>query len=124
MIITNLWKVSRSINKSLWNLIKHHFAKLRDILNYWGRYLKSEASTYVLNTSSQGWLGEEALKRMAEKAYGDDFQKVFKCNHELVEGQQEHQQVSLESHQTSFEQDSKCNDHFQLISLHENNTSH
>lgn len=54
-------------------------AKLRDILNYWGRYLKSEASTYVLNTSSQGWLGEEALKRMAEKAYGDDFQKVFKC---------------------------------------------
>lgn len=54
-------------------------AKIRDILNYWGQYLKSEDSAYVLNTSSQGWLSEDARKAMAKKAYGDSFEQVFHC---------------------------------------------
>ena len=36
--------------------------KLRDILDYWGRFLQSPDSTYVLNRSKEGWLGDEALK--------------------------------------------------------------
>lgn len=60
-------------------------AKLRDILNYWGKYLKSEASTYVLNTSSHGWLCDEARELMAKKAYGNDFEKVFHCRSNKLE---------------------------------------
>ena len=37
--------------------------KLRDILNYWGKYLQTPASTYVLNTSKNGWLSDYALMK-------------------------------------------------------------
>lgn len=47
--------------------------------------MKSEASTYVLNTSSHGWLCDEARELMAKKAYGNDFEKVFHCRSNKLE---------------------------------------
>lgn len=54
-------------------------ARFRNILNYWGRYLQSEDSTYVLNTSDKGWLSNTALNEMAKEAKGDDFLDLFNC---------------------------------------------
>ncbi len=42
--------------------------KLRDILNYWGKFLQTPDSTYVLNTSKNGWLSDYALNEMAKVA--------------------------------------------------------
>ena len=53
--------------------------KLRDILNYWGKYLQTPASTYVLNTSKNGWLSDYALNEMSKVADGDNFTTIFKC---------------------------------------------
>ena len=53
--------------------------KLRDILNYWGKYLQTPASTYVLNTSKNGWLSDYALNEMSKAADGDNFTTIFKC---------------------------------------------
>ncbi|WP_297817567.1 phosphatidylserine decarboxylase family protein [uncultured Lactobacillus sp.] len=53
--------------------------KLRDILNYWGKYLQTPASTYVLNTSKNGWLSDYALNEMSHVADGDNFTTIFQC---------------------------------------------
>lgn len=53
--------------------------KLRDILNYWGKYLQTPDSTYVLNTSKNGWLSNDALDELAKAAYSDDFTTAFHC---------------------------------------------
>ena len=53
--------------------------KLRDILNYWGKFLQTPDSTYVLNTSKNGWLSNYALNEMAKVADGDKFTTIFKC---------------------------------------------
>lgn len=52
-------------------------AKMKNILDYWGRYLQSEESSYVLNTSDKGWLSPYALNEMAKEAGGDNFVDVF-----------------------------------------------
>ena len=49
-----------------------HFKK---ILNYWGTFLKSADSCYVLNDDPEkGWLGENAMKAMP------DFTQLYKCD--------------------------------------------
>ncbi|RVU70393.1 MULTISPECIES: phosphatidylserine decarboxylase family protein [Lactobacillus] len=53
--------------------------KFRDILNYWGHYLQTEDSTYVLNTSDKGWLSPTALQEMAKEAKGENFLDLFEC---------------------------------------------
>lgn len=52
-------------------------AKMKGILDYWGRYLQSEDSSYVLNTSDKGWLSSYALNEMAKEADGDNFLDLF-----------------------------------------------
>ncbi|NRN78496.1 MAG: Phosphatidylserine decarboxylase [Lactobacillus helveticus] len=52
-------------------------AKMKGILDYWGRYLQSEDSSYVLNTSDKGWLSSYALNEMAKAADGDNFLDLF-----------------------------------------------
>ena len=48
---------------------------IKNILNEWGKYLKSKDSCYVLNTDpNTGWFGEEAMKMMP------NFVEDFKCN--------------------------------------------
>ena len=51
--------------------------KFKGILDYWGHYLQSEDSTYVLNTSDKGWLSPYAQKEMAEEAGGENFLDIF-----------------------------------------------
>lgn len=51
--------------------------KMKNILDYWGRYLQSEESSYVLNTSDKGWLSPYALNEMAKEAGGDNFVDLF-----------------------------------------------
>ena len=47
----------------------------KNILNEWGKYLKSKESCYVLNTDpNTGWFSEEAMKMMP------NFVEDFKCN--------------------------------------------
>ena len=53
--------------------------KLRDILNYWGKFLQTPDSTYVLNASKNGCLSDYALNEMAKVADGDKFTTIFKC---------------------------------------------
>ncbi|TSO25399.1 phosphatidylserine decarboxylase family protein [Lactobacillus sp. LL6] len=53
--------------------------KMKGILDYWGKYLQSSDSSYVLNTSKNGWLSPYALQEMAKEAKGDNFQKIFAC---------------------------------------------
>ena len=53
-------------------------AKMKGILDYWGHYLQSPASSYVLNTSDKGWLSTYALKEMAKEADGINFLGLFK----------------------------------------------
>ena len=53
-------------------------AKMKGILDYWGHYLQSTASSYVLNTSDKGWLSTYALKEMAKEADGVNFLDLFK----------------------------------------------
>lgn len=53
-------------------------AKMKGILNYWGHYLQSPASSYVLNTSDKGWLSTYALKEVAKEADGINFLDLFK----------------------------------------------
>ena len=57
-------------------------AQLKNILNYWGKYLVCRESTSVLNTAPNGWFSPEALAAM-KKAYGGDkeFDEVFLCDH-------------------------------------------
>lgn len=52
-------------------------AKMKNILDYWGRYLQSEESSYVLNTSDKRWLSSYALNEMAKEAGGDNFVDLF-----------------------------------------------
>lgn len=52
-------------------------AKMKNILDYWGRYLQSEESSYVLNTSDKGWLSPYALNEIAKEAGGDNFVDLF-----------------------------------------------
>lgn len=52
-------------------------AKMKNILDYWGRYLQSEESSYVLNTSDKRWLSPYALNEMAKEAGGDNFVDLF-----------------------------------------------
>lgn len=52
-------------------------AKMKNILDYWGRYLQSEDSSYVLNTSDKGWLSPYALNEIAKEAGGDNFVDLF-----------------------------------------------
>lgn len=52
-------------------------ARMKDILDYWGRYLQSPASSYVLNTSDKGWLSKYALEEMAKEAGGTSFLDLF-----------------------------------------------
>ena len=48
---------------------------LKNILNYWGEFLSSPKSRYVLNDDPRhGWLGEDAMKAMP------NFVKWFQCN--------------------------------------------
>ncbi len=61
--------------------------KLRDILDYWGRFLQSPDSTYVLNRSKEGWLGDEALKSMCNAAYGENFHDIFACPNNDIDQQ-------------------------------------
>lgn len=49
-------------------------AKMKNILDYWGRYLQSED---VLNTSDKGWLSPYALNEIAKEAGGDNFVDLF-----------------------------------------------
>lgn len=58
--------------------------RLRNILDYWGRYLQSPDSAYVLNTSENGWLSPFALNEMAKEALGDDFTHIFKLRSDDV----------------------------------------
>ena len=53
-------------------------AKMKGILDYWGHYLQSPATSYVLNTSDKGWLSTYALKEMAKEADGINFLDLFK----------------------------------------------
>ena len=53
----------------------------KDILNYWGRYLQSEASTTFLTDSVNGWLSEEALEALKD-SHGNTFQQQFICDPE------------------------------------------
>ena len=53
--------------------------KLRDILNYWGKFLQTPDSTYVLNASKNGCLSDYALNEIAKVADGDKFTTIFKC---------------------------------------------
>lgn len=50
----------------------------RNILDYWGSYLQSPDSTYVLNRSADGWLGDTALQSIAKAGYGQSFKDIFK----------------------------------------------
>ena len=52
-------------------------AKMKNILDYWGRYLQSEESSYVLNTSDKGWLSPYALNEIAKEEGGDNFVDLF-----------------------------------------------
>ena len=52
-------------------------AKIKNILDYWGRYLQSEDSSYVLNTSDKRWLSPYALNEMAKEAGGDNSADLF-----------------------------------------------
>ena len=54
-------------------------ACLKNILDYWGKFLQTSDSTYVLNTSENGWLSDYALNEMSKVAYGDDFFNLFNC---------------------------------------------
>lgn len=60
-------------------------ARMKDILDYWGRYLQSPASAYVLNTSDKGWLSQYALDEMAKEAGGSDFLDLFAVRSDDVE---------------------------------------
>ena len=52
--------------------VNHHFKK---VLNFWGEYLKSPESCYVLSTDPRkGWLGEDAMKQMP------GFEVLFQCD--------------------------------------------
>lgn len=54
-------------------------AKLKAILDYWKNYLQSPASSYILNTSSTGWMNDTALREMCDAAYGKNFTALFNC---------------------------------------------
>ena len=46
----------------------------KSILNYWGKFLSSSASCYVLNEDPRhGWFGEDAMQAIP------NFDKEFKC---------------------------------------------
>lgn len=48
-------------------------------MNYWSRFLQSEASTYVLNDSEFGWLSDYALNEMAKETKGEKITDLFAC---------------------------------------------
>ena len=49
--------------------------RIKNILNEWGKYLKSKDSCYVLNKDpKKGWFGKDAMKEMP------NFVEEFKCN--------------------------------------------
>ena len=58
---------------------------LRDILDYWGEYLMSPQSAYILNTSPDGWLNPLALKQMLAAAVGSSFTELFKTKSDKIE---------------------------------------
>lgn len=59
--------------------------KMKGILDYWGKYLQSPDSSYVLNTSKNGWLSPYALNEMAKEAMGDNFIDLFACRNNDVD---------------------------------------
>ena len=58
--------------------VNMHF---REILDYWGKYLKSPASCSVLNEKEGGWFSPPALAKMSDPD-GNSFETLFKCNPE------------------------------------------
>ncbi len=57
----------------------------RAILDYWGAFLASEKSAYILNTSPTGWLNPTAMKEVSKAAFGDDFLKIFETPNQDIE---------------------------------------
>lgn len=57
----------------------------KSILDYWGHYLQSDASAYVLNTTDKGWLNPYALSEMAKEAGGNNFMDLFECRNDKVD---------------------------------------
>ena len=57
----------------------------KSILDYWGHYLQSDASAYVLNTTDKGWLNPYALSEMAKEADGNNFMDLFECRNDKVD---------------------------------------
>ncbi|KAG9044186.1 hypothetical protein FS837_008645 [Tulasnella sp. UAMH 9824] len=55
-----------------WNPVVN--TALREILNYWAKYLASPASTYTLTTDDDGWFGPTALQ------YMPNFTETFVCD--------------------------------------------
>jgi len=51
----------------------------KNILNYWGLFLQSPASTCVLNSKPWGWFCEEALNDMMDQD-GNSFETQFICD--------------------------------------------
>eukprot|EP00111_Clytia_hemisphaerica_P018765 TCONS_00055488-protein len=51
----------------------------KDILNYWGKYLQSKASTTFLSDSLNGWFSDVALEAMKD-SHGRTFQQQFVCD--------------------------------------------
>jgi len=60
------------LNKKVNNLFKN-------ILNYWGKFLQSPASTYVLNSDDNGWFCKDALHKMMDQD-GNTFEQQFICD--------------------------------------------
>jgi len=59
-------------------------AMLKKILNVWGEFLKSPASTYVLEKNSKGWFGEAGSKELVATANlgvgTKTFEELFVCD--------------------------------------------
>lgn len=64
-------------------------AKFKNMLDYWGSYLKSPDSTSVLNTAPGGWLSPHALSVLVAKAADGmpnpptSFEQIYRCDPSL-----------------------------------------
>ncbi len=57
----------------------------RDILDYWGAFLSSDKSAYILNTTENGWLNPIALDAMSKAAFGTHFLDIFDTKNQSIE---------------------------------------
>lgn len=57
----------------------------RDILTYWGEFLASDKSAYVLNTGETGWLSQDALTQMSKAAFGTNFLDIFEAPNQNID---------------------------------------